>query len=145
MVFVSGSEWEGALGTFLPGSIIAYYVTVTDAGGRVATDNNAGANYSITIAGFGLIIWIIIIAAIVLIIVFSVCTLVQRRKRKSQEYMWSPAPAPTPANSQSQTYPSTKSGDIPSEKPVRTGFCYHCGAPITPNASFCGHCGRTID
>ncbi len=145
MVFVSGSEWEGALGTFLPGSIIAYYVTVTDAGGRVATDNNAGANYSITISGFGLIIWIIIIAAIVLIIVFSVCTLVQRRKRKSQEYMWSPAPAPTPANSQSQTYPSTKSGDIPSEKPVRTGFCYHCGAPITPNASFCGHCGRTID
>ncbi|MFX1318861.1 MAG: M6 family metalloprotease domain-containing protein [Promethearchaeota archaeon] len=145
MVFISGSEWKGALGTFLPGSIITYYVTVTDAGGRVATDDNAGTNYSITISGFGLIIWIIIIAAIALIIVFCICTLVQRRKRKPQEYMWSPAPEPTPANTPSPTYPSTTGVDTPSEKPVHTGFCYHCGAPLTPNATFCGHCGRTVD
>jgi hypothetical protein len=145
MVFVSGTEWEGAMGTFLPGSIITYYVTVTDAGGRIATDDNSGANYSLTISGFGLIIWIIIGAAIVLIIVFGICTFIQRRKRKSQEYVWSPTSTESAPSTPSPTYPSTTGTGTPPEKPFSTGFCYHCGAPLTPNAIFCGHCGRTTE
>jgi M6 family metalloprotease-like protein len=143
MVFISGDDWQGALGTFLPGAVISYYVTVTDAGGRVVTDDNAGSYYSLAISGFGLIIWIIVIAAVVLIVVFCLCTLIQRRRRTPQAETWSPTPAPTPASTPPPSSPQTIGVEPPAEEPVRSGFCYHCGAPLTPNAIFCGHCGRT--
>ena len=123
-----------------------YYVAVTDAGGRTVTDNNAGANYNFTVSGIGLIIWLIIGAVAVLIIVACLCWAIQRRRQKS-------APATLTPASTLQTGRSIPDGSLeygkepapPSSKPNRTGFCYHCGAPLTPNAIYCGHCGRPTE
>jgi M6 family metalloprotease-like protein len=142
MVFVSGNQWRGVMGTFLPGVTVTYYVTVTDAGGRMTTDDNAGAYYSLTITGFGLIIWVILAAAIILIVVFFVCLRIQRRKGQRQEYMWTPPSDSQSGSPSSPHYPTPSDEAISSDKPIQSGFCWHCGAPLTPNATFCEHCGR---
>jgi M6 family metalloprotease-like protein len=143
MIFIGGTEWQGAMGTFLPGVSVTYYVTVVDAGGRIVTDDNAGANYSFSVTGFGLIIWVIIAAAVILVVVFIICWLVQRRKKGTSEYVWT-APADSPTQtSTSPNYPRPVDTKDAPQTPVRTGFCWHCGAPLTPNATFCGHCGRS--
>ncbi len=145
MVLISGNEWQCAMGTFLPGVVVTYYVAVADAGGRMVTDDNAGANYTLAVTGIGLIIWVIIAAAVILVIVLFVCMRIQRRKGQDQDYLWTP-----PQDSQSRTppppnYPPPDDVRSPPEKPVRSGFCFHCGAPLTPNAIFCGPCGRSTD
>ncbi len=141
MTYMNGTEWMGAMGTFLPGVIILYYVSVTDAGGRPGLDDNGGLYYSLSFTGLGLIIWVIIAAAIILVIVLVVCMRIQRRRSRGQEYVWAPQPETQPRSPPS--YPPPESIRTPTDKPVRTGFCHHCGAPLTPNAIFCGHCGRT--
>lgn len=145
MTLFTGTEWRGSLGTFLPGVVVTYYVTVTDAGNRSVTDNNAGSNYSITIAGLGIMIWLIIAAAVILIIVLLVCMRLQRRrKQETVDYIPQSEPRPlrAPLTDSSQSSSDTKD---PISKPVRTGFCYHCGAPLTPNSIYCGHCGRPVE
>ncbi|MFX1565268.1 MAG: M6 family metalloprotease domain-containing protein [Promethearchaeota archaeon] len=144
MAFVNGTEWQGAMGTFLPGVTVTYFVSVTDAGGRTVSDDNGGAYYSFAVTGFGLIIWFIIAAAVILIIVFFVCWLIQRRKGGTQETMWAPPPEVQQETPMNPTYPLSTKDSAPPAEPVRTGFCWHCGAPLTPNATFCGHCGRSI-
>ena len=146
MSLFTGSEWRGIIGTFLPGVIVEYYVAVTDAGGRTVTDDNAGTNYTFTVSGIGLIIWLIIGAIAVLIIVGCLCWAVQRRRQKS-------APVTLTPVSTLQTVGPISDGSLdygqdpgpPTSKPNRTGFCYHCGAPLTPNAIYCGHCGRPTE
>ncbi|MFX1563576.1 MAG: M6 family metalloprotease domain-containing protein, partial [Promethearchaeota archaeon] len=79
MVNFAGSEWRGYLGTFLPGVVVTYYVSVTDAGGRTASDDNAGEYYTFTVSGLGLIIWLIIGGIAILII----CLGFARLRKKS--------------------------------------------------------------
>ncbi len=145
MVFISGNEWQGAMGTFLPGVTVTYYVTVIDAGGRMVTDDNGGSYYSLAVTGFGLIIWVIIAAAVILVIVLFVCMQIQRRKRRSQEYLWSPTRDSESARGPPPSYPPPSDMSSLPDDSVRTGFCFHCGAPLTPNAIFCGHCGRSTE
>lgn len=142
MAFFSGSEWRGVLGTFLPGVSVTYYVSVIDAGGRTVSDDNSGAYYSFVVSGLGVIIWVIIGAAVILVIVLFVCMQIQQRRQGQVEEM---IPAyevqePTLRPIDPSRPPADQTSSPP--KPVRTGFCYHCGAPLTPNAIFCGHCGR---
>ena len=144
MVHISGTEWQGVMGTFLPGVTITYYVAVTDAGGRMDTDDNSGAYYTLAVSGFGLIIWVIIAAAVILIVVLIVCMQIQRRKNKDQEYLWTPE-QDSRSEPQPPSYSPPESTRPLTEKPIRTAFCHHCGAPLTPNALFCGHCGRTTE
>ncbi|MFX1575641.1 MAG: M6 family metalloprotease domain-containing protein [Promethearchaeota archaeon] len=144
MVFLGGDTWEGAMGTFLPGVTVNYFVSVIDAGGRNVTDDNTGAYYSLVVTGVGMIIWVILAAAVILIIVFFVCVRIQRRRHKDQEYLWTPADS-RPQSPSSPDYRSSVESSLADEKPVRTGFCWHCGAPLPPNATFCSHCGRTIE
>jgi M6 family metalloprotease-like protein len=139
-----GTQWRGIIGTFLPGVVVNYYVSVSDAGGRTVIDNNAGSNYNFTVSGIGLIIWLIIGGVVVLIFVGCLCWVIQRRRQKS-------APVPmTPASTLQSFGPPPKEDSgygkdpgSPQPEPNRTGFCYHCGAPLTPNAIYCGHCGRS--
>lgn len=144
MVFLGEDTWQGALGTFLPGITVNYFVSVIDAGGRNVTDDNTGAYYSLVVTGFGMIIWVILAAAVILIIVFFVCVRIQRRKNKDQEYLWTPADSRSQSPSSPDYRPPIQSS-LADEKPGRTGFCWHCGAPLTPNATFCSHCGRSIE
>jgi M6 family metalloprotease-like protein len=144
MTLFTGTEWRGILGTFLPGVVVSYYVTVTDAGNRTVTDNNAGSNYSFTIAGLGLMIWLIIAAAAILIIVLLVCMRLQhRRGQEINGYVPPSAPRPlgTPLIDSSKKSSDTTAS---SPKPEQT-YCYHCGAPLTPNSIYCGHCGRPVE
>ncbi len=149
MIFVSGTQWRGLLGTFHPldylGQMsVRYYVTVTDAANRTTTNDNSGSYYSIPLSGMGTIVWVILGAAVILIVVLFVCWRLQRRRRQE-------APEYVPA----QDVPAYRSppGDYSPQPPeetltptgsTRSGFCYHCGAPLTPKAIFCGHCGKTV-
>ncbi len=142
MALVSGTEWQGAMGTFLPGVSVVYYISVTDAGGRQVIDDNEGAYYSFAVTGFGLIIWVIIAAAVILAIVFLICWLIQRRKGQGQETLWTPPESPQ-ENQMSPTYPLSTKDRSPPAEPVQSGFCWHCGAPLPPNATYCSHCGRS--
>jgi len=144
MILFAGTEWRGIIGTFLPGVIVDYYVTVTDAGGRSVTDNNAGANYTFTVSGIGLIIWLIIGGVVVLIVIGCLCWAIQRRRQKSAPQSLQPASTLEPWDLHSGTgVGHGKDSGSPSPQPNRTGFCFHCGAPLTPNAIYCGHCGRS--
>lgn len=144
MVFLGGDTWQGAMGTFLPGVTVSYFVSVIDAGGRNVTDDNTGAYYSLVVTGIGMIIWVILAATVILIIVFFVCLRIQRRRHKDQEYLWTPADS-RPQNPSSPDYRQSVESSLADDSPVRTGFCWHCGAPLPPNATFCSHCGRTIE
>ncbi len=145
MTNISGSEWRGVIGTFLPGVTVTYYVAVTDAGGRTVSDDNSGAYYSFIISGIGLTVWLIIAAAVILIAVLFICWQIQRRRRPAETLEYIPPKEPLILRSR----PSRESPDVePSAQPptpIRTGFCYHCGAPLTPNAIFCGYCGRPTE
>jgi M6 family metalloprotease-like protein len=134
MSYISGSEWIGYLGTFLPGVAVTYYVSVTDAGGRITSDDNAGEYYNFTVSGLGLIIWLIIGGIAILI----VCLAISRYRGKSSKSKWEPPPRPKP-KAYSPTEPPTQQSRID-----RPGFCFVCGAPLTPGATFCGNCGAKV-
>ncbi|MFX1492026.1 MAG: zinc-ribbon domain-containing protein, partial [Promethearchaeota archaeon] len=106
---------------------------------------NAGSNYSITIAGLGLMIWLIIAAAVILIIVLLVCMRLQRRRKPETIEYIPPTSSSTLRAPLTDTLPPSSETTDTVSKPVRTGFCYHCGAPLTPNSIYCGHCGRPVE
>ncbi|MFX0077659.1 MAG: M6 family metalloprotease domain-containing protein [Candidatus Hermodarchaeota archaeon] len=149
MTFVSGTQWRGLLGTFHPldylGQMsVQYYVTVTDAANRTTTNDNSGSYYSIPLSGMGTIVWVILGAAIILIVVLFVCWRLQhRRRQETPEFV--PAQTPSAYNPSPADYsPQPTEETLPPPGSTRSGFCYHCGAPLTPNAIFCGHCGKTV-
>jgi hypothetical protein len=139
MIQYSGAEWRAILGTFFPGVTVTYYVAVRDAGGRTQTDDNAGSYYSFAVSGLGLIIWLILGAAIVLAVLLVVCRSVQKRRRGGAGRIWAPpisSPAPGPSE---KTYSSAYA-----EPGTKTTFCFSCGAPLTPGATYCPYCGRPV-
>jgi M6 family metalloprotease-like protein len=137
----SGAEWLATLGTFFPGVTVTYYVTVYDAGGRTQTDDNAGSYYSFTVSGLGLIIYLIIGGAIGLAVLFLVCRSIQKRRRSApaSEHVWAP-PTSSPPSEPSQKQPPTDYA----EPSIKTSFCFSCGAPLTPSATYCPYCGRPV-
>jgi M6 family metalloprotease-like protein len=137
MTQYSGSEWRGNLGTFLPGISVTYYVRVTDAGGRSVSDDNSGSYYTLTVSGFGLIIWLILIGAVILIVLIIICLAIQRRRQRPTRVTVMPVAEPVPKPPDYSSPPPTVSR--------KSSFCFHCGAPLTPGSRYCGHCGRTID
>jgi M6 family metalloprotease-like protein len=141
MVQYSGVEWRALLGTFLPGVTVTYYVTVYDAGGRAQTDDNSGTYYSFTISGLGLIIWLIIGAAVGLAIVFLICRSVQKHRRGSSapEHVWAPPTSSSPEQTAGKQPPADYA-----EPAAHSSFCFSCGAPLTPGATYCPYCGRPV-
>ncbi len=136
MVNIAGSQWQGILPYFFLGVTVTYYVSVTDAGGRTVINDNAGDYYNFTVSGLGLIIWLIIGG----IIILGVCLYISRRRGKSTKQEWTqpePSPKPTPTTYPTSKYPSTKEATGTG----KAGFCYVCGAPLSPGADFCGNCG----
>jgi M6 family metalloprotease-like protein len=147
MTFVTGTQWRGLLGTFHPldylGQMsVQYYVTVTDAANRTTTNDNSGTYYSIPLSGMGTIVWVILGAAVILVVVLFVCWRLQRRRRQEVPEYTPTQDAPTYSPSPSNYPPPPPEQTQPLTGPIRSGFCYHCGAPLTPNAIFCGHCGK---
>jgi len=141
MLQYSGVEWRAILGTFFPGITVTYYVSVYDAGGRIQTDDNAGNYYSFAVSGLGLIIWLIIGGAIALAFLLLVCRSIQRRHRgaPASEHVWAP-PASSASLEPSQKRPASDFA----EPSTKTSFCFSCGAPLTPAATYCPYCGRPV-
>ena len=83
-------------------------------------------------------------AAIILIVVLFVCWRLQRRRRQETPEFVPAQDSPTyrPSPGDYSTPPTEET--LPPTGSIRSGFCYHCGAPLTPNAIFCGHCGKTV-
>ncbi|MFX0168686.1 MAG: M6 family metalloprotease domain-containing protein [Candidatus Hodarchaeota archaeon] len=142
MTYFAGDQWRGILGTFLPGVRVTYYVAVTDSGGHTVVENNSGAYYTFQSTGISKIIYLIVGAVVVLIVVGCLCMLIQRRRNKSRQVTIATTSS-VQAFGPSSRIDDTDTGSLPPT--YRTGFCYHCGAPLTPNAIFCGHCGRSTE
>jgi M6 family metalloprotease-like protein len=141
MLQYSGAEWRAILGTFFPGVTVTYYVTVYDAGGRIQTDDNAGSYYSFAVSGLGLIIYLIIGGAIGLAVLLLVCRSIQKRRRgaPASEHVWAPPTSSPPLE------PSQKQAPTDYAEPsIKTSFCFSCGAPLTPGATYCPYCGRPV-
>jgi hypothetical protein len=139
MVQYSGAEWRAILGTFFPGVTVTYYVAVRDAGGRTQVDDNGGSYYSFAVSGFGLIIWVILIAAIALVVLFLVCRSIQKRRHGAVERVWTPPTSSSPPVTSEKPYSPAYV-----EPPAKTSFCFSCGAPLTPGATYCPYCGRPV-